>query len=201
MAQRSIFRDRRHAGEALADALADIGNLDDVLVLGLPRGGVIVARAVADALCAPLDVIVARRLGVPGLPEVALGAIAEGTNDVTIDAVAWYLGVPAAIINRIAQRERREIERRVRRFRDGRPLPDVRGRVIVLVDDGLASGATLRAAVQSRRQQGVSRIIVACPVGSDAGILEVAPWSTRSWCSPARSHSRWCQSGTRTSHR
>ena len=106
------------------------------------RGGIPVARPVADALAAPLDVAVAHKLGVPGIEEVALGAIAEGTSEVVGDAVGWYLGVPPRVVAQIAARERAEVERRSRLYRAGRALPDLRGRTVVLVDDGLATGAT-----------------------------------------------------------
>ncbi len=174
MAQRPLYRDRHDAARAVVGALGALSGRRDLLVLGMPRGGVIVARAVADALAAPLDVIVARKLGVPGLPEVAFGAVAEGLQDATRDPVATYLGVPANVTSRIERRERAEVERRVRRYRGDRPPAEVEGRVVVLIDDGLATGATLRAAVLSLRARHPSRIVVAAPVGSAAGCGDLA---------------------------
>ena len=139
----------------------------------MPRGGVLVAREVARALGAPLHVFVARKLGVPGLEEVAIGAIAEGSSAIVLDGSAEYLGVPSTLVDRIAQRERREVARRAHLYRAGRALPDLRGRTVVLVDDGLASGATLRAAVRALRALGARRLICAVPVASADGSREV----------------------------
>jgi putative phosphoribosyl transferase len=168
-----LFKHRRAAGEALARGLDHLRGRADVLVLGLPRGGVSVARSVADALHAPLDVIVARRLGVPGLPEVALGAIVEGWHGIVEDSVRWYIGVPKRVVNEIARTEREELERRTRLYRAGQPLPDVRGRTVVLVDDGLATGATLRAAAIAVRARKPARIVAAVPVASPAHVGDV----------------------------
>ena len=160
-----LYRDRHDAGRAIGRALASLAGLEDVVVLGMPRGGVAVAREVADALRAPLDVIVARKLGVPGLREVAMGAIAEGSRSIVEDSVRWYVGVPRHIVSRVAARERVELERRVKLYR-GAAMRDVRGRTVVLVDDGLASGATLRAAAAALRRLQPARIIAAVPVAS-----------------------------------
>ena len=143
------------------------------MVFGLPRGGVPVARVVADSIQAPLDVLVARKLGVPGMPEVALGAIAEGRHDVVEDVVRWYLGVPGHIVARIAGRERNELRRRARLYRAGAPLPSVRDRTVLLVDDGLASGTTLRAAALAVRRGKPARVVAAVPVASRAHCDEV----------------------------
>jgi len=161
-----LFRDRYAAGEVLGGALCAADRRRDLLVLALPRSGVPVARAVANVLNAPLDVIVARKLGVPGLPEVALGAIAEDCRGIVEDSVRWYIGVPRRVVARIAERERAEIDRRVSLYRSGRALPDVRGKTVVLVDDGLASGATLRAAVRSLSARHPKAVIAAVPVAS-----------------------------------
>jgi putative phosphoribosyl transferase len=173
---RPPFRDRADAGVALARTVAPVLARRDVVVLGLARGGVAVARPVADALGAPLDVIVARKLGVPGVEEVAIGAVAEGSARVFGDDVAWLLGAPPEVVARIAERERREVARRVRAYRDGRPLPEVRGRTVVLVDDGLATGATLRAAAHAlrARRPPPARLVAAVPVTSAAGAHDVA---------------------------
>jgi putative phosphoribosyl transferase len=170
-----LYSDRAAAGEAVASALRELVGQRDAVVLGLPRGGVPVARVVADALGAPLDVVVARKLGVPGMEEVALGAIAEGQRDIVEDSVRWYLGVPPRVVARIVERERREIERRARLYRQGAGLPDVRGRTVILVDDGLASGATLRAAALTVRRRKPARIIAAVPVASLAHCEDVRP--------------------------
>jgi putative phosphoribosyl transferase len=160
------FRDRLDAGRALALALEEYRGRPDVVVLGLPRGGVPVAAEVAEALGAPLDVFVVRKLGVPGHDEFAMGAIARGGVQVldrpTIDA----LSIPQAAIDRVAEREQRELERREREYRGDRPPPPVTGRITILVDDGLATGASMRAAVAALRKLGPARIVVAVPVGA-----------------------------------
>jgi putative phosphoribosyl transferase len=160
------FRDRLDAGRALALALEEYRGRPDVVVLGLPRGGVPVAAEVAEALGAPLDVFVVRKLGVPGHDEFAMGAIARGGVQVldrpTIDA----LSIPQAAIDRVAEREQRELERREREYRGDRPPPPVSGRIAILVDDGLATGASMRAAVAALRKLGPARIVVAVPVGA-----------------------------------
>ncbi len=173
MTQRPLYRDRQQAGEAVAEALAEYANRDDVMVLGLPRGGVVVARAVAELLRVPLDILVARKLGVPGMSEVAFGAIVEGEADATMDDVAWYLGLPTSLVSSIEAREHRELARRVARYRGQRPAADVKGRTVLLVDDGLATGATIRAAATSVRKKGAARVVVACPVGSTEGCSSV----------------------------
>jgi predicted phosphoribosyltransferase/dienelactone hydrolase len=164
-----LYANRAAAGKAVATALAALGGVThrrDVVVLGLPRGGIPVARAVADALGAPLDAIVARKLGVPGLREVAFGAIAEGRREIVEDSVRWYLGLPRRVVAPIVVRERRELDRRVRLYRTRAPLPALRDRTVILVDDGLASGATLRAAALAVRGQRPARLIAAVPVAS-----------------------------------
>jgi predicted phosphoribosyltransferase len=159
------FRDRRDAGLRLAAALrSEVGR--DVLVLGLARGGVPVAYEVARKLRAPLDVLVVRKLGLPGQEELAMGAIGPGGALVLNDQIVRPLQVPQEVIDRVAARERREVERRERAYREGRPMLDVRGRHVVVVDDGLATGASMRAAIDSLRKQGARRITVAVPVGS-----------------------------------
>ncbi|HTQ47834.1 MAG TPA: phosphoribosyltransferase family protein, partial [Polyangiaceae bacterium] len=146
------FRDRRDAGRRLAAALrSEVGR--DVIVLGLARGGIPVAYEVARKLRAPLDVLVVRKLGLPGQEELAMGAIGPGGALVLNDQIIRPLQVPKAVIDRVAEREKREVERRERAYRGGRPLLDVRGRHVVVVDDGLATGASVRAAIASVRQQ------------------------------------------------
>ena len=167
------FCDRAHAGQALARTLRRVDLGGDVTVIGLACGGVPVAREVADALGVPLGVMVSRKIGVPGIEEVALGAVAEGSDRVVADDMAWYIGVPSRLVDRLAAQERVEVERRAQVYRAGRPLPDVKNRTVILVDDGLATGATLRAAALAIRNDGPRRIIAAVPVASLTGAAEV----------------------------
>jgi putative phosphoribosyl transferase len=161
-----IFRDRRDAGQALARSLLRHAGQPNVLVLALPRGGVPVAAEVARALGAPLDVFVVRKLGVPGQPEFAMGALASGGVRVLDTEVVKALGIPDAVIDAITAVEGDELKRRERAYRGTRPLPRVAGQTVILVDDGLATGSSMRAAVEALRQQGPARIVVAVPVGA-----------------------------------
>jgi len=161
-----IYRDRIDAGKQLAVRLADYADRDDVLVLALPRGGVPVAFEVAKALRAPLDIFLVRKLGVPGHEELAMGAIATGGVRVLNDDVVDYLRIPGEVIDAVAADESRELERRERTYRGNRPEPEVRGKIIILVDDGLATGSTMRAAASALRQQNPARIVVAVPVSA-----------------------------------
>jgi len=158
------FRDRADAGQRLAARLAGRPELADAVVLALPRGGVPVGREIADALGADLDVMVVRKLGVPGHEELAMGAIASGGVRIMNDEVLRLLYIPQADIERVAAREQAELQRRERAYRGGRPAPSVRGRAAILVDDGVATGSTIRAAITALRHQEPSRIIVAIPV-------------------------------------
>jgi putative phosphoribosyl transferase len=161
-----IFRDRTEAGRRLARELARYASLPDVVVLGLPRGGIPVAYEVSRALEAPLDVFVVRKLGLPGQEELAVGAIARGGVRVVNENLVKHLRVPADVVDEIAAREERELTRREGAYRgDRKPLP-VSGRVAILVDDGLATGASMRAAAAALRQLGPARIVVAVPVGA-----------------------------------
>jgi putative phosphoribosyl transferase len=160
------YRDRADAGRILARRLERYAGRPDVVVLGLPRGGVPVAYEVAKALGAPLDVFVVRKLGVPGQEEYAMGAIASGgVRVLNRDAVAG-LGIPERVIDQVAERELRELERRERTYRDGREAPALEGRIVIVVDDGLATGASMRAAVEALKKRHPARIVVAVPVGS-----------------------------------
>jgi predicted phosphoribosyltransferase len=160
------FQDRREAGRLLAAKLTAFANRPDLLVLALPRGGVPVAYEVAHALGAPLDVFVVRKLGVPGYEELAMGAVATGGVRVLNDDIVTGLRVPAYLIEAITAQELNEVKRRERVYRGGRPAPAIRGRTVLLVDDGLATGATMRAAVRALRQQLPARIVVAVPVAA-----------------------------------
>jgi predicted phosphoribosyltransferase len=168
-----LFRDRADAGRFLATKLMTYANRPDVLVLALPRGGVPVAYEVARTLRAPLDVFLVRKLGVPGHEELAMGALATGGLRVLNEDVVQALGIPEEVIASVVARERQELERRERLYRDDRPAPEVRGRVVILVDDGLATGSTMRAAVAALRQQRPARIVVAVPVGSPETCAEL----------------------------
>ena len=160
------FRDRAEAGQALATKLGTYAGRSDVLVLGLPRGGVPVAFEVARALGAPLDVFLVRKLGVPGHEELAMGAIATGGVRVLSPQIVQTLMIPDEAIQATTAAELRELQRREQEYRGDRPPPDVRGRTVILVDDGLATGSTMRAAVAALRQQGPARIVVAVPVAA-----------------------------------
>jgi putative phosphoribosyl transferase len=160
------FRDRADAGVQLASRLDAYANRKDVVVLALPRGGVPVGFEVAQRLKAPLDVFVVRKLGMPGHPELAMGAIASGGVRVINEDVTRAYGIGSSVIHEVAKREQVELERRERAFRDDRPPLQLRGRSVVLVDDGLATGSTMKAAVQAVRAEGADEIIVAVPVGS-----------------------------------
>lgn len=160
------FRDRADAGRRLAASLAHLSGRSDVVVLGLARGGVPVAYEVAVALDAPLDVLLARKLGVPGHDELAMGALASGGLRVLNQSVIDSLGIPPAAVEEVAAREAAELARREQVYRRGRPRLDVRERVAVVVDDGLATGATMRAAVSALRAQSPARVVAAVPVGS-----------------------------------
>ena len=161
------FLDRADAGRQLAKTLtAAYGGRSDIVVLGLPRGGVPVAFEVARELRAPLDVFLVRKLGVPGHPELAMGAIAEGGVEVLNDELIRDLGIPQKMVQEVAVRERMELDRRDTLYRGGRPLPAVRGRIVILVDDGLATGSTMQAAVTALRRLEPARIVVAAPVGA-----------------------------------
>lgn len=160
------FRDRVEAGELLAESLASYGDRDDVIVLALPRGGVPVAAAIARRLHVPFDVFVVRKLGVPGHEELAMGAIATGGVRLVNDEVAGPLGIPPNVIDSVARSEQIELERREQLYRGTREPIGLTGKTVILVDDGLATGSTMRAAVMAVRQQHPARVIVAVPVGA-----------------------------------
>jgi putative phosphoribosyl transferase len=159
------FSNRLEAGRLLAEKLVKYAGRPDVIVLGLPRGGVPVAYEVAKLLGVPLDVFIVRKLGVPGFEELAVGAIASGGVRVLNEDVMRALPNADETIESVTARETAELERREQSYRDGRPAPELRDRVVILVDDGLATGATMRAAVKALRHRGAAKIVVAVPVG------------------------------------
>ena len=159
------FPNRAEAGRQLAEKLEKYAGREDVIVLGLPRGGVPVAYEVAKRLCAPLDVFVVRKLGVPGFEELAAGAIASGGVRVLNKDVMRAIPHADAAIEAVTARETAELQRREQIYREGRPPPELRNRIVILVDDGVATGATMRAAVKALRQSGAAKIAVAVPVG------------------------------------
>ena len=176
------FADRRQAGKELASRLQHYAGRPEIVVLALPRGGVPVAFEVAEALDVPLDIFLVRKLGLPGRLELAMGAIASGgicvLND---DVVRWY-GVPERTIDAVARAEQVEVERREREYREGRPLTDLLGKTVILIDDGLATGSTMRAAVQAVRQFTPERVIVAVPVGAPAACDAIADVADETVC-------------------
>jgi predicted phosphoribosyltransferase len=161
-----LFRDRLEAGRRLAQKLSDYAGKPDVVVLALPRGGVPVAAEVARALDAPLDIFLVRKLGLPGQEELAMGAIASGGSRVLNTSLLRRLHVSPETVDAVAVRERRELDRREREYRGSHAPPPIRGRTVILVDDGLATGASMHAAVSALRTQEPARIVVAVPVGA-----------------------------------
>lgn len=162
----ALFKDRRDAGKQLAQELSAHTGRSDVIVLGLPRGGVPVAYEVARALNAPLDIFIVRKLGLPGHEELAIGAIASGGIRVLNHDIVQGLKIPQTMIDTVTRQELQELERRERAYRGDRPPPEVRGRTVILIDDGLATGASMRAAVAALRAQNPARIVVAVPTAA-----------------------------------
>jgi predicted phosphoribosyltransferase len=162
----SRFRDRADAGRYLAELLSDYAGRDDVVVLALPRGGVPVGSEVARALKAPLDVFVVRKLGVPGHEELAFGAIASGGAQILNSEVIRHVGLTNDLIDSVSERERGELARRERLYRGDRTDSELAGKAVILVDDGLATGASMRAAVAAVRAQNPARIVVAVPTAA-----------------------------------
>jgi erythromycin esterase-like protein/predicted phosphoribosyltransferase len=172
--QDHLFRDRREAGRVLAGLLETYRDRDDVVVLALPRGGVPVAYEVARALRAPLDVFGVRKLGVPGHEELAMGAIASGGMVVVNDDVVRGLGIRPEVVQRVAEKEGRELARRENAYREGRPPPDLAGKLVILVDDGLATGSSMLAAVNALRELGPAEIVVAVPAAPESTCRELS---------------------------
>jgi putative phosphoribosyl transferase len=167
------FRNRVEAGDLLAARLSGLADRHDAVVLALPRGGVPVGYEVAKSLRVPLDVFVVRKLGVPGHEELAMGAIASGGVQLLNDDVVDALGIPPTVIDQVAQREQIELQRREQLYRGNRPLVPLTNKTVILVDDGLATGSTMRAAVAAVRQQEPAHIIVAVPVGASSTCEEL----------------------------
>jgi putative phosphoribosyl transferase len=167
-----LFRDRFEAGRVLASKLSEFSGKNDVVVLALPRGGVPVGYEVAQALHAPLDVFVVRKLGTPGQEELAMGALASGGTTVLNREVIQALGISQSTIDAVAARENPELERREREYRDGRPALQVEGRTVILVDDGLATGSSMRVAIKALRKESAAQVVVAVPVASPSACLE-----------------------------
>jgi predicted phosphoribosyltransferase len=176
------FRDRRDAGRQLAERLLEWAGRPDVLVLALPRGGVPVGYEIARRLEAPLDVFVVRKLGVPGHEELAMGALASGGVRTLNHDVIQALGISADVVESVAARESEELKRREREYRGDRPPADLADRVVILVDDGLATGATMRAAATAVRSRGPKAVVVAVPVGAPEACAAMGEVADRTVC-------------------
>ena len=177
-----VFPDRIEAGRLLAEKLEKYADRDDVIVLGLPRGGVPVASEVAKRLRVPLDVFIVRKLGVPGFEELAAGAIASGGVRVLNEDVMRAIPHADEAIEIVTARETEEMQRREQTYREGRSAPELRDRIAILVDDGLATGATMRAAVKALRQRGAAKIVVAVPVGPPDTCHEIEEQTDETIC-------------------
>src|SRR2546428_13195965 len=192
------FADRAEAGRVLAEKLKPLAGNPDVVVLALPRGGVPGAYEIARRLGAPLDVFVVRKLGVPGHEELAMGALASGGVRVLNEDLIRELGIPDRVVDAVTNREQNELDRRERAYRGTRPSPDLRGKTVVLVDDGLATGNTMRAAVAAVRAQHPDRVIVAVPVAAPPGRRELPAGAADGVCGrtagPFRPGGVWCSS-------
>jgi putative phosphoribosyl transferase len=171
---RRMFRDRREAGDVLADELASYRGKDNLLVLGLARGGVPVGWQVASALHAPLDVFLVRKLGVPQWQELAMGALASGGGVVINDNLVRNLGITEDQVQAAIERESEELTRRELAYRGGRPSVDIAGKTVILVDDGIATGASMLAAVRAVRAKNPSKVVVAVPVGPPSACRELS---------------------------
>lgn len=168
------FQNRTEAGQILARRLARYANRRDVLVLALPRGGVPVAYEVAQELHCPLDIFLVRKLGLPEYDELAMGAIASGGIRFLNRHVVDRMGIPDDVIDAVAARESKELERRERLYRNGRPAPEVKGRTVIIIDDGIATGSTMRAAVEALRKLDAARIVVATPTAAQSTVKEMS---------------------------
>jgi len=172
---RDVFRDRIEAGQLLAAELMQYADKPDVIVLGLPRGGIPVAFEVAKALHAPLDVFVVRKLGTPGQRELAMGAVASGGGRVINEDVVRGLGIPDEVIDAVAAEEEQELKRRELAYRGSHSVPEVRGKTVLLIDDGIATGSTMRAAIRALNSQRPARLVVAVPTAAASTCRELRP--------------------------
>ena len=164
--KKALFKDRRDAGKKLAQKLIDYSGREDMVVLALPRGGVPVAYEVSLALQAPLDIFIVRKLGWPGHEEMAIGAIASGGVKVLNEDIVRYLNIPNTLIDAVAQRELRELERREREYRGKRPPLELKDHIVIIIDDGLATGASMRAAIVGVRAHAPAQIVAAVPTAA-----------------------------------
>lgn len=198
----ALFRDRRDAGRKLAQKLTAYAGRTDIIVLALPRGGVPVAYEVALALHAPMDIFIVRKLGLPGHEELAVGAIASGSARVLNEEIIGYLNISEAVIDAISQRELQELERRERAYRGDRPPLHVEGRTIILIDDGLATGASMRAAIAGLRAQNPAHIVVAVPTAAPETCEALEPEVDQMICAttpePFYGVSRWYEDFSQT---
>lgn len=183
-----LFKNRTAAGQLLAGQLSNYANRSDVLVLALPRGGVPIAFEVAKALNAALDVFLVRKLGVPGQKELAMGAIASGGVRVLNDDIVKGHHLSEVAIEKVAAKEQQELERRERLYRNDRPAPEIGNHIVILVDDGLATGATMRAAVRALRQQHPVQLIVAVPIAAPETCREFESEADKVVCAETPSH-------------
>jgi putative phosphoribosyl transferase len=197
------YKDRIEAGRLLATALKHYGGRTDVLVLALPRGGVPVAAEVAKELGVTLDLMLVRKLGTPGHEELAMGAIATGGSQVLNEDLIRHLDISSDVIEAVAQKERRELRRREQAYRGGHPVPAMRERCVILIDDGVATGATMRAAVAALRQQDPARIVIAVPVAPPETIADFQKRVDEVVClatpTPFLGVGRWYQDFSQTS--
>jgi putative phosphoribosyl transferase len=168
------FQNRAQAGRRLAERLTRFAGSPDVVVLALPRGGVPVGAQIASRLGTPLDVWLVRKIGLPGQPELAVGALAEGGIVVLHQQVIRQIGIARALVDQVAAREELELERQVRLYRSDRTSPNVRDRIVILVDDGLATGATMEAAILAMRGRHAAKVVVAAPVGAEETCARLA---------------------------
>jgi putative phosphoribosyl transferase len=170
-----VFADRKNAGKQLAEKLSPYRDKADVIVLGLPRGGVTVAYEIARALHCPLDILIVRKIGFPGNPELAAGAVSEtGTVVLNEDIVSGY-GVSRTYLDQETARQKEEIARRIALYRGGKGVPPLQGKTVILVDDGVATGATAKAAISTLKQEKIAKLVVALPVASREAEREIAP--------------------------
>jgi predicted phosphoribosyltransferase len=176
------YKDRRDAGRKLAGDLAEYKQSDSVIVLAIPRGGVILGYEVAMALNAPLDVIIPRKIGAPGNPELAVGAVTEDGARVLNEEIVNMLGISKNYLEEITEREIAEIRRRALIYREGRSSPNLEHKTVIIVDDGLATGATMKAAIKSVRERKASRIVVAVPVAPPDTIRQLSKQADKTVC-------------------